>query len=199
MSRRAKFSEAQILDATASLVAANGPSAATIAAIGALLKAPSGSIYHRFPSRDTLLGRLWLSKAAFFQNRFAEALSSRSEPVEAGLAAALALPRSVRLDLAAARIMLLHRREDFLSAEWPVDMRAEAGRLRRQLDNALRDISQRLFGRASARNLRLATFATLDVPYAAVRRHVAANEAPPGYVDDFITLTYSALIRSTKR
>jgi AcrR family transcriptional regulator len=62
---------AQILDATAAIVAANGPGAATIGAIGNMLKAPSGSIYHRFASRDVLLGRLWLSKAAFFQNRFA--------------------------------------------------------------------------------------------------------------------------------
>src|SRR5262249_5992067 len=41
--------------------------------------------------------------------------------------------------------------------------------------------THRLFGRVSIRNHRLATFATVDVPYAAVRRHVAANEGPPRY------------------
>src|SRR5215470_11955146 len=60
MPRPSRFSEAQILDATAAIVAADGPSAATIGAIGHMLKAPSGSIYHRFASRDVLLGRLWL-------------------------------------------------------------------------------------------------------------------------------------------
>ena len=92
MSRRSKFSEAQIIDATAALVAGGGPGAATIGAIGALLDAPSGSIYHRFPSRDTLLGRLWLSKAASFQNNFVAALADE-DPVAAGLAGALSLPR----------------------------------------------------------------------------------------------------------
>src|SRR5688500_18253929 len=63
MSRPSKFSAAQILDTAATLVAADGPGAATIGAISARLKAPSGSIYHRFASRDVLLGRLWLDKA----------------------------------------------------------------------------------------------------------------------------------------
>src|SRR5215831_7933247 len=70
MPRRPRFSDAQILDATATLVADGGLGAATIGAIGAVLDAPSGSIYHRFPTRDVLLGRLWLRKASFFQDRF---------------------------------------------------------------------------------------------------------------------------------
>src|SRR2546427_274865 len=133
MPRLAKFSEAQILDAAAALVAANGPAAATIGAIGAELAAPSGSIYHRFPSRNVLLGRLWLAKAAFFQDRFVQALQ-HPDARAAGLAAALSLPRAVREDFAGARIMLLHRREDFLAAEWPAVMRAAAAELRRQVE-----------------------------------------------------------------
>src|SRR6267154_2574457 len=97
MPRPSRFTDAQILDAAAALVAAGGPGAATIGAIGASLDAPSGSIYHRFASRDVLLGRLWLSKAAFFQNRFAEAFANPDE-AKAGLDAALSLPRSVRAD-----------------------------------------------------------------------------------------------------
>jgi hypothetical protein len=123
MPRRARFSRQQILEATAGLVAAAGPDAATIGAIGGLIGAPSGSIYHRFPSRDALLGRLWLSKAAFFQNRFTAALA-QPDAAAAGLDAALSLPRSARADFAGARIMLLHRRDDFLAGHWPADMTA---------------------------------------------------------------------------
>jgi len=194
MSRKSRFSAAQILDATATLVAADGPGAATIGAIGALLKAPSGSIYHRFASRDVLLGRLWLSKAAFFQNRFAEAF----DEAKAGLDAALSLPRSVRADFAGARIMLLHRRDDFFSGDWPADMAAEAARLKRQVDDAMKCIARRLFGRANAEALRLAYFAILDVPFAAVHRHVAANVMPPPHVDDLIAKAYLALITPAK-
>ena len=193
MSRPSKFSAVQILDAAATLVAADGPGAATIGAISARLNAPSGSIYHRFASRDVLLGRLWLSKAAFFQNRFTEALDHPG-PAKAGLEAALSLPRSVRADFAGARIMLLHRRDDFLAGDWPVEMAEEAARLRQQVDLAIKDLARRLFARASTELLRLTALAILDVPFAAVHRHVAANEFPPLYVDDLIAKAYHALI-----
>jgi AcrR family transcriptional regulator len=193
MSRPSKFSATQILDTAATLVAADGPGAATIGAISARLKAPSGSIYHRFASRDVLLGRLWLSKATFFQNRFAQALAD-ADPAKAGLEAALSLPRSARADFAGARIMLLHRRDDFLAGDWPADMAEEAARLKQQLDAAIKGIARRLFARVSAEALRLTTFAVLDVPFAAVHRHVAANEPPPLYVDDLIAEAYRALI-----
>src|SRR6516225_12128136 len=168
MPRPSRFSEAQILDATAAIVAADGPSAATIGAIGHMLKAPSGSIYHRFASRDVLLGRLWLTKAAFFQNRFAAALAD-PDPFKAGLAAALSMPRAVRDDFAGARIMLLHRRDDFLDGEWPRNMAAEAIGLKQQVDQAINDIARRLFGRVGPETLQLAFFAMIDVPLAAVR------------------------------
>jgi AcrR family transcriptional regulator len=182
------------LDATATLVASRGPGAVTIGAIGALLDAPSGSIYHRFPSRDVLLGRLWLAEAAFFQNRFVEALCG-PDPWIAGRESALSLPQSVRADFAGARIMLLHGREDFLSAGWPPNMTNEAIRLGRQVDDALNDITRRLFGRLTPKALRLATFAILDVPFAAVHRHVAKNAMPANYVDELIDSAYSALVR----
>jgi AcrR family transcriptional regulator len=193
MPRPPKFSEAEIIDAAGAVVACDGPDAATIGAIGARLAAPSGSIYHRFATRDVLLGRLWLQKAAFFQDRFVAALGD-PDPRAAGLAAALSIAGAARADLRAARIMLLHRREDFLSDQWPADIAAEAARLGAQTETALRQISRRLFGRVTPRTLRLASFAMVDVPLAAVRRHVAANEAPPPIVDELVRTAYRALI-----
>lgn len=197
MPRPSRFSEAEIVDATAALVAAGGPGAATIGAIGAALGAPSGSIYHRFASRDALLARLWLTKAAFFQDRFVAALAD-PDAAAAGRAAALSLPRAARADFAGARIMLLHRRDDFLTGDWPRDMAADAARLKRQVDAALAAAARRLFGSARARSLRVTTFALLDVPFAAVRRHVAAAEPPPSYVDDLIARAYDALVRAER-
>src|SRR5918995_5936402 len=131
MPRPAKHDETRILEAAASLVAARGPGAATITAIGAAIGAPNGSIYHRFRTRDELLGRLWLRKAAFFQDRFAAALRHPGAR-QAGLDAALSLPRAAREDFDGARIMLLHRRQDFLGGGWPAEMAAEAERLGEQ-------------------------------------------------------------------
>jgi AcrR family transcriptional regulator len=193
MPRHAKFDEAQIIESTTRLVAADGPTAATMAAIAGALRAPTGSIYHRFPSRDVLLGEVWLRAATSFQDGYF-AILGRPVAREAGLAAALYLPQRVRANLAEARLLLLYRREDFLAPNWPEEMRARALGLQRQVDGGLRGFSRRLFGRADPRTLRLVTYAVLDAPLAAVRRHVAANELPPGYVDALIRATYCATL-----
>jgi len=193
MPRPAKHDESQILGAAASLVAARGPRAATITAIGTAIGAPNGSIYHRFRSRDELLGRLWLTKAEIFQNRWAQALQERN-PRRAGLEAALSLPRTVRNDLEGARILLLHRREDFLSEGWSQEMQKEAERLGKQVNDALVDITRRLFGRNTASARHVATFAVLDLPFSAVRRFVAAGQEPPPLVDDLVASAYAAVI-----
>ena len=193
MPRPAKHDETRILDAAASLVAARGPGAATITAIGAAIGAPNGSIYHRFRTRDELLGRLWLRKAAFFQDRFAAALR-HPDARQAGLDAALSLPRAAREDFDGARIMLLHRRQDFLGGGWPAEMAAEAERLGDQAREGLADIARRLFGRNTAATRRTATFAVLDIPFAAVRRPVGAGVPPPPEMDRLIARAYAAVV-----
>jgi AcrR family transcriptional regulator len=195
MPRPAKYDEGRILKAAASLVAARGPGAATITAIGTAIGAPNGSIYHRFRSRDELLGRLWLTKAEFFQNRWAKALHEPN-PRRAGLEAALSLPRAVRDDFEGARIMLLHRREDFLSQGWPPEMQEEAERLGKQVKQELGDITRRLFGRNTVSARHVATFAVLDLPFSAVRRFVGVGEPPPALVDDLVASAYAAVINS---
>jgi AcrR family transcriptional regulator len=192
MPRPAKFHEAEILAVASDLVASAGPGGATVGAIASRLKAPSGSIYHRFATRDVLLGRLWLQKAAAFQGRVTAALSL-PDARAAGLAAALTLPAAARADVPGARILLLHRREDFGSDRWPPELTADAARLEKHLDGALAGLTRRLFGGLSPRALRLATFAIHDLPFAAVRRHVAADETPPPFVDELIRAAYTAL------
>src|SRR5262245_48823184 len=130
MSRRAQFDEERILASTTRLVAADGPMAATMAAIAGALRAPTGSIYHRFPSRDVLLGEVWLRAATSFQDGFFVVLG-RPVARDAGLAAALYLPHRVRENLPEARILLLYRREDFLAPHWPKKMRTRAVGLQR--------------------------------------------------------------------
>lgn len=199
MPRPTKHDEARILAAAASLISSQGPAAATITAIGAAIGAPNGSIYHRFKSRDELLGRLWLDKAAWFQNRFSAALESEAKPRAAGLAAALSLPRAARDDFEGARIMLLYRREDFLGEGWSADMRAEAERLGQQQRDMLISITKRLFDRNTVAHRQLTAFAVLDVPLAAVRRYLAANERPPPFVDAIIEQAYGAVIAGAAR
>jgi AcrR family transcriptional regulator len=192
MPRPSKHDERNILDAAATLVAAKGPAAVTVGAIGHAIGAPSGSIYHRFPSRDALLGRLWLMKASYFQNQWARALD-HADARQAGLAAALSLPQVARADFEGARIMLLYRREDFLSDGWPPAMKAEAERLGAQVIECLGLMTRRLFGRNTAAARQVTTFATLDLPFSAVRRYVARGEPPPKQLDALIERAYRAI------
>ena len=193
MARPAKFAEGQILESARGLVAMHGPAAATMSAIARRTRAPTGSIYRRFESRDVLLGEVWLRAAEAFQDAYFEVL--RGTPArDAGLSATLFFMRRVRADLAEARVLLLHRREDFVDRGWPPGMEERANRLKDQVDTELRDFSRRLRGRADPKTLRLVTYAVLDTPFAAVRRHVAANEPPPPYLDLPVTATYRAVL-----
>lgn len=198
MPRAAKFGEEQILAAAAKLVAASGPAAATMTAIRGLLGAPSGSIYHRFRTRDELLGRLWLSKARSLQNRWLEALAL-TDPIEVGLQAALSMPRSVREDLDGAKVMLLYRREDFLSDAWPPEVKAEAGRLGKQVHDGIAEMTRRLFDRDTVGARRATAFATLDIPFSAVRRYVVEGKAPPTQVDAMIEGAYRGVIERERQ
>lgn len=194
MPRAPKFDEAQILASARDLVAAHGPAAASVSAIARAIRAPIGSIYHRFESRAVLLGEVWLSAAESFQNAYFEVLRG-SEARDAGLAAALYLAQRVRANLAEARVLQLYRRQDFVRHGWPPRMERRARALRQQIDGEFRDFSRRLCERTDARTVRIVTFAVLDAPFAAVRRHVAAKEVPPDYVDLLITATYHATLR----
>ncbi|OLB99141.1 MAG: hypothetical protein AUH30_05830 [Candidatus Rokubacteria bacterium 13_1_40CM_68_15] len=193
MPRAAKFDEEQILAAAGRLIAAHGPSGATIAAIARAVGAPTGSIYHRFDSRDVLLASVWLRAAATFQDSFFEQLAGPT-PREAGLAAALYMAQRVRENPREARLLLLHRREDFVDRGWPPAMRRRAEQLGRQVETELRAFSRRLCGSEHARTVRIVAYAVLEAPFAAVRRHIAVNESPPSYVDVLIQVTYEAVI-----
>jgi len=193
MPRPARFNDDQILTATRRLIAAHGPDAATVAAIGRAVGAPTGSIYHRFRSRDVLVGEVWLQAAAAFQMAFFGRLNG-SPPRAAGLAAALSMVHRVREQPHEARLLLLHRREDFVDRGWPVTMRRRAAALGRQVEAELDAFSRRLTGRQDVRAVRIVTYAVLDAPFAVVRRHVAAGETPPADAETLIGVTYNAVV-----
>lgn len=193
MARVAKFAPEQIVEVTARLAADDGPGRATIARIAESLGAPTGSIYHRFASRDVLLGEVWIRAAESFQERVGDRLAGE-DAWEAGLAAALFVPARVREAPGEARILLLHRREDFLSSVWPRDLAARAAALKRRMDAGLRDFARRALGRTDADALRLARYVVADAPLAAVMPHLRAHEAPPPIVDALVRATYVAVM-----
>jgi AcrR family transcriptional regulator len=192
MGRKARFNKDHFVDAALNLLARGGPAAVTMAAVAGETGAPIGSVYHRFVSRDVLLAELWLRIVESFQRGFLEALKR-----DDGLSAALHTVRWVRKHPKEARVLLLHRRETLASVEWPDDVKNRAEHLSRELDDETRAFTRRLCGRSSRRNLLRVTFALIDVPSAAVRRHLEAGDVPPKAMDDFLKDTYYTILGRT--
>lgn len=193
MGRPARYPAELILDTAARLAAADGPAGPTIGAIASALGAPTGSIYHRFSSRDVLLAELWLQTVESFQVGFQAALAG-PVPYDAGLRAALYTPEWVRAHPAPARLLLLHRREDFLPGGWPEGVSRRAEDVGKGGELALRAFARRALKSTNARALRRARYAVIDLPYAAVRSHVHADEPPPPIVDELIAAAYRAVV-----
>ena len=189
MARPARFSDSDLLDAAAEVAAANGPAATTISAIAEAAGAPTGSLYHRFPSRDVLLGTLWLDLIGQFQARWIAALDA--DDIEA---AALHTPNWVRAHPREARLLLLYRREDFLAGAWPSALADRAEHVNDRAAAALRAFAARSLGDEKPATLRRARFALVEIPYAAVRACVAAGQRPPPDLDALVLTASRAVL-----
>lgn len=185
MGRPAKFDEGRILDAALAVAAEDGPGAATIGAIAKRLGAPSGSLYHRFGSRDLLLASLWIRTVRRFQGGYVAALGRGDAE-----AAALHTPRWSRERPDEAAVLLLYRRQD-LAATWPTELADDLGALNAEVTRALDGFIARHAGVERERLV----FATIDVPYGAVRRHLLDGRPPPAIVDELVAATCRAVLR----
>jgi len=191
---RALFDNADFLAAARSLASERGPAAVTVDSVTQSLNAPKGSFYYRFPSRDALLGELWLATVLAYQKGFVEAIEAGD-----GLSAALHTPAWVRLHLDDARLLLLYSRHDFVQGDWPATLKRGVADQARRFETCLRTFARNAFGRAEAAELRRASFVLAEVPVAAVKQHLQRREPPPPLVDDLIRRTYHAIIDPNKR
>ena len=198
MGRRPAFDRASIARATLELVSEGGPRAATIGAIAARLGAPTGSIYHRYPSRELLLAELWLSVVERFNVGFLAVLAG-ADAKEAGPAAARFWASWTREHPIEARVFLLHRHEDFVPGEWPDAVHERAQRALAAMADGLRAYTRRRFGGASAANLRRVRFAVIDVPQGTLKRYVQAAKPPPAQIDELIDTAVRSVLDAQER
>jgi AcrR family transcriptional regulator len=185
----AKFSQIDFLSAAQAIAAAQGPAAATIASITARLGAPTGSFYHRFASRDVVLGELWLRTVLDFQAGIGAALEAGD-----GLRAALHTPAWVRAHPDNARLLLMYDRRDFVQGKWPQELRERVAEMTGRMEAGSRQRARVIFGADGREEVRLAQFLIAEVPVAAVRQHLVRREPPPPLVDRLIRTTYRAAV-----
>ena len=185
----AKFTEADFFAAALAVIAERGLPAVTVASISARLKSPTGSFYHRFASRDVLLGELWLRAVLDFQAGVGKALDAGD-----GLAAALHTPAWARKHLDKARLLLLYDRSDFIHGDWPEELRERVAEMMKRMEAGSRRRARAIFGKEGREEIRLAQFLISELPVAVVRQHLMRGEKPPPLVDRLICTTYAAVV-----
>ena len=184
-----KFSQDDFLGAALSIIAERGVSGVTVASVSERLGSPTGSFYHRFASRDVLLGSLWLRAVLEFQTGIGAALDAGD-----GLWAALYTPAWARKHPDDARLLLLYDRKDFLQGEWPHELRDRVAEMTHRIEAGSRRWARVIFGKEGRDEVRLAQFLISELPVALVRQHLLSNERPPPLIDRIIRATYRAVL-----
>jgi AcrR family transcriptional regulator len=184
-----KFRQEDFLGAALAIIAERGVSGVTVASISERLGSPTGSFYHRFASRDVLLGLLWLRAVLEFQTGISTALDASD-----GLRAALHTPAWVRKHPNDARLLLLYDRKDFLQGEWPQELSERVAEMTQRMEAGSRRWARTIFGKEGRDEVRLAQFLISELPVAVVRQYLLRGEQPPQLVDRIIQATYRAVL-----
>jgi AcrR family transcriptional regulator len=184
-----------ILDAARTLVLRDGPRAASVAAIANESGAPVGTLYHRFGSRDGVLAAAWLRAVERFQQR---ALQAATDPdaLEAAVAMATTAVRFAREQPDDVRLLLAVRRGDLLDADPGDTFQAELKAINAPLEAELARLTRALRGRADTRTLDAVTRAIVDLPGAAVRRHLRSDRKLPGWLEQDVATAARTLLSS---
>jgi AcrR family transcriptional regulator len=184
MPRPARFTLDELLDAAAALLAADGPAAVTMSAVARAANAPSGSMYHRFPTRAALCGELWIRTEERFHAGVSAALATTDEPQARCVAAARFTVQWCRDHPVEAQVLLTGA-DALDAADWPDDLTSRRKRLHRALRRMLAGMPVDL-DRVNA--------AVIDIPYAVVRRHLIARQKIPASADAIVEQCARTLI-----
>ncbi|MGE2832350.1 TetR/AcrR family transcriptional regulator [Mycobacterium sp. SMC-4] len=184
MPRPARYTVDDLLDAAAELLAVEGPAAVTMSAVARACGAPSGSVYHRFPSRAALCGELWLRTEERFQTELLAALGEPGDAQQRCVDGARQVLTWCREHPAEAQVLLTGPAQLGL-AEWPDALSNRRKRLQRKLRKTFGELGDDV-NRVSA--------ALIDVPLAMVRRAQRPRQAVPAGADEIVEDCARALI-----
>lgn len=182
-----------MLDAARDLLLEDGSGSATMEAIADASGAPTGSIYHRFGSRDELIARLWLRAVYRSQASFVTALEER-DARKAALAAAISIIDFCEEHPADARLLVSFRREDLIRSTAEGPLADELGELNRPVKRAVADLARRLYGTRSRAALDRTLMVVFDLPYGAARRYLITGTKLPTSLRGELTAAIDAVL-----
>lgn len=189
MGRPPKFSIDVLLDAAGTVLVDGGPTALTAAAVARAAGAPSGSVYHRFATRDQLAASLWLRTVERFDAEVVSMLLRPGDPVELAVAAALGTIDWSAANPVDAFVLTMFRRADLVGGDLPDELAELAQRLGERQRKAVAALAARLGHPAE-----LVSFAVAGVPLAAIRRYVEDRTPIPAWVRDAVQRSVRAAL-----
>ena len=169
----------KILDVSRDLVLSHGARAVTVDRIVAASGAPKGSVYHRFSTVSDLLATMWLRGVRRSQARFLEPLKAGGNPMDAAVAAGLAICDFASEEPADARLLAALRREDLVGEVTDPELTSALQQVNRELHEAVTALARRLYGRATRDAIERTTCAVIDLPQGAIRRHLVQGVPVP--------------------
>ncbi len=184
MGRKSSFEKEAVYASVGAEVAEKGRF--TLHNLSAATGISTGSIYHRFESREALLAETWLNAVRLFQTDFLAAI--RIESSDAGAQAALATPRFCRANPAAAAILACCRQSEFTGTGTPAEIATRIATVNEESEAEFRRFARRI--ERPLLNCRLAIIA---YPLAAVRMYLPHRPVPK-QIDAEILKTYRAAI-----
>ncbi len=184
-----KFTHDGILDAAAQEVLRRG-AAVTIGDVARRLGAPSGSIYHRFPSREELLVRLWLRSVRRFHETYLAA-GEGGDPEQALVAMALQVASFTAQHRAEAVAMTLFRQSRLVDTA-PAPCQDEVRTVNDTVHARLAELGQARYARVTPRHLTLVHVAAIECPYGLVRPYLWT--AIPDWMAETIAVSSRAIL-----
>ncbi|MDR7312641.1 AcrR family transcriptional regulator [Nocardioides luteus] len=188
MVKPARFTSEEILDAAAQAVHTHWRSA-TVAHVTALLGAPSGSIYHRFASRDALFASAWVRAVGRFHAQFDD-IREISDPVEAIVETGMLIPTFCRANPVDARMLTVYRHRDLVAAP-PAGLEDVLPDLNAPVGGLIAHLAERRYGQVSRRSLEVTALAARDTPLGMVR--TLLGEPIPIWLDNPIRAAIRAV------
>jgi AcrR family transcriptional regulator len=180
MGRLSSFEDGEVFATVGRLLAEDGQ--VTIGAVREATGLSTGSLYHRFESREALMAEAWLYAVGAFQARILEAFALK-DAQQAGVEAALATPRFCREEKDIALVLACCRPAEFLTKDMAPKLQK---RVKHVNDNAAEAI--RAFAKRIDRPLLTCRLAIVAYPLGAVRLFLPRSPVPPELDDELRTL-----------
>ena len=151
-----------------------------IATIAKQINGLSGSIYHRFRSREEILIQLWLRSISRFHIGFLAAVNT-ADPNAAIRAFARHVVSFCRQYPQDALAMTLYRHSKLVHTV-PTDLKNEVEHINDGINAAIGNLCQRRYGILSNQHREILTLAIVQTPYGIVRPYVGTDV--PQWLDD---------------